>query len=260
MSGFQSYLHLGFDVTTAPRERRAARGAAPRPEERFKEIAESSRAGGAENIPEIAVLDPDAFPGRPSWRRSEIGARLPTRAELVIAFALFGVGENLVGLADFLELLFRRFVVGVYVGVVFAREFAVRLLDLIRGRDARNSQSLVIVVKLYRHIGGSGEWGMGSGGEEISLSPASHSPFPTPHSPLPCYFATCTRAGRNTSPSQRYPRRVSSVTAPGSNAIPALLAPASIAPTASCSMGLNCWPTLSIGVTPCALSASANRL
>src|SRR5262245_65923563 len=97
MGVFQAYRHLGFDVTTAPRERRAARGAAPCPEERFKEIAESSRAGGAENIPEIAVLDPDAFPGRPSRRRSEIGARLPTRAELVIAFAFFGVGENLVG-------------------------------------------------------------------------------------------------------------------------------------------------------------------
>ena len=102
MGFFQADLHLGFYVTTSTREGGAARGAAPSPEERFKEIAE---AACAENIPEIAVLDPDAFPGRPSRRRSEIGARLPTRAELVIAFALFGVGQNLVSLADLLELL-----------------------------------------------------------------------------------------------------------------------------------------------------------
>jgi hypothetical protein len=62
MGVFQADLHLGFDVTAAPRERGAARSAAPRPEERFKEIAESSCAGGAENISEVAELDPDAFP------------------------------------------------------------------------------------------------------------------------------------------------------------------------------------------------------
>src|SRR5262249_59745286 len=66
MGVFQADLHLGFDVTTAHRERGAAPGAAPGAEERLKEVAEASRAARAENVPDVAVLDPDAPPRPPS--------------------------------------------------------------------------------------------------------------------------------------------------------------------------------------------------
>src|SRR5499433_2749802 len=152
MGLFQADLQLGFDVLTAHRERRAAPRAAPGPEESFKEIAESSGGAGpsAEHISEVAVLDPRPLPSSgairgPPGRRREIGAGLPVSAELVVALAFFRIGEDFVSFTDLFEFFFRRFVVGIYVRVVFAREFAVRLLDLVRGRRACDAQGLVIV-------------------------------------------------------------------------------------------------------------------
>src|SRR5262245_1316103 len=193
MSVFEADLHLGFDVPTAHCERGAARRAAPGPEESFKEIAESTGAAytSSENIAEVAVLDPRALPPssaiwRPSRRRREIGPGLPVGAELIVAFAFFRIGEDFVGLTDLLELFFRRFVVGINVRMVFAREFAIRLLNLVRGRCARDAQSLVIVVKLYCHKQGLA--GRGSGRRitvyqlpaahlpPLSISPRAHAP------------------------------------------------------------------------------------
>src|SRR6185437_10014840 len=52
--------------------------------------------------------------------------------ELVIDLALLLVTQDVVGLGDFLELLLRLFVVGVYVGVIFARELTEGLADFLR--------------------------------------------------------------------------------------------------------------------------------
>ena len=48
-------------------------------------------------------------------------------AELVVLGALFLVGKNFVGLGNLLELLLRRLVAGIVVGVIFERELPVRL-------------------------------------------------------------------------------------------------------------------------------------
>ena len=64
-------------------------------------------------------------------------------AEGVVGAALLGVGEQVVGGLDLLELLLRTVVARVSVRVVFAREFAVGLLDLVVGRVLRDAEHLV---------------------------------------------------------------------------------------------------------------------
>ena len=73
------------------------------------------------------------------------GPKAPEPAELVVLLALLGVGERLVGLADLLELLLRRLVARVLVGVVLARELAERLLDLVLRGVLGDAQRLVEV-------------------------------------------------------------------------------------------------------------------
>src|SRR6266542_1684400 len=65
-------------------------------------------------------------------------------AEHVVPLAPLGVGEHLVGLGDLFEALAP---VGrlARVGMVLARELAVRAADLIRRRGARHAEKLVIV-------------------------------------------------------------------------------------------------------------------
>jgi hypothetical protein len=75
---------------------------------------------------------------------------LPLRTDGVVALALLGIGEDLVGLVDLLEALLRlRFLVDVR--VVLARELAVGLLDLLGARILRDAECLVVVLVLDRH-------------------------------------------------------------------------------------------------------------
>jgi hypothetical protein len=66
--------------------------------------------------------------------------------EIVIGRALFGILQRFVGLGHFLEfLLGARFLR--HVGMIFARELAVRLLDLIgAGRAGHAERGVVILV------------------------------------------------------------------------------------------------------------------
>ena len=52
----------------------------------------------------------------------------PSKPNMVVAFALFGVAEDLIGLVELLEALLGVFVVGVQVGMAFLGFFAVRAL------------------------------------------------------------------------------------------------------------------------------------
>ncbi len=66
---------------------------------------------------------------------------LPVRAENVVLFALFRIAQNLVGLGDLFELLLGLFgVVGIGVGMPFARELAVRGLDVFLRSILRNAE------------------------------------------------------------------------------------------------------------------------
>ena len=66
-------------------------------------------------------------------------------AEAVVGGALLGVLEDVVGFADFLELVLAIIVAGIAVRMVFHRELAVRGLEVRVARPAHDAQHLVIV-------------------------------------------------------------------------------------------------------------------
>src|SRR5208283_4276559 len=76
-------------------------------------------------------------------------AMLPVGAELVVFFALLGVADYLVDIVQFLELGLGLFVVGIDVGMEFARELAIRTLDLSLARLALNSEDFVVIAKFH---------------------------------------------------------------------------------------------------------------
>ena len=67
----------------------------------------------------------------------------------VVVLALVGVAEDVVRLRDLLEALLGLRVARVLVGVVLARELAVRLLDLVRRRLAVDAEHLVVVLRRH---------------------------------------------------------------------------------------------------------------
>merc|ERR1719188_1102996 len=69
-------------------------------------------------------------------------------ADLVVDAALLGVGEDVVGLADLLELLLGAGVL-VLVGVILEGELPVRLLELVVVGGARHPQDLIIVLSHF---------------------------------------------------------------------------------------------------------------
>jgi len=94
--------------------------------------AASAGLGAAEGFPGVAA----------SARLSAADAGV---AELVVIGALGGVGEDVVGFLDFLELFLGGFVVLVDVGVVLTDELAVRLAEFVGAGVARDAEDFVIV-------------------------------------------------------------------------------------------------------------------
>src|SRR5262249_38287322 len=108
---------------------------------------------GPEEVGEAAhLLVLEAAHGDPRAPRPAAAPRrdalvgLPVRAHLVVATALLGVGEHLVGLVDLLEARLGLAVAGVDVGMVLARELAVGGLDLLAARGLRDAERLVVVL------------------------------------------------------------------------------------------------------------------
>jgi len=97
---------------------------------------------------EIAISRPRSTPAR---RRPELLARLPVRAEPVVALAFVAVRQNGVGFVDLLEFFFGGLVAGIDVGMMFAGELAVCRLDFIVGRRLRHAKNLVVISELNRH-------------------------------------------------------------------------------------------------------------
>ena len=79
-------------------------------------------------------------------RAGHVLARPPVRAEAVVARALLGVAQDLVGLGDLLEAVLGAGLL-VDVRVIFARELAVGAADVLGARVARNAQRLVVVLE-----------------------------------------------------------------------------------------------------------------
>jgi hypothetical protein len=89
----------------------------------------------AEQVAEIAeIVDGEITAAEVEIARIGPGCPSPVRrSERVVLLALLRIGERVVRVLDFLELLFRRVVAGILVRVELRRELAVGLLDLGRG-------------------------------------------------------------------------------------------------------------------------------
>src|SRR5713226_2737672 len=93
---------LRFDIATLHAEAGTRPSAATTPEQTFEEVAELRRPAAAAE--EVAELDARAIA---AGRGSKVRAGFPIRAELIVTLALLGIGEDLVGLVDLLEFIFR---------------------------------------------------------------------------------------------------------------------------------------------------------
>jgi hypothetical protein len=69
-------------------------------------------------------------------------------AVLVVHLLLLRVAQDVVRFLKLLEAVFRRFVAGVQVGMVLAREPPVGLADVLRAGIAADPESLVIILLL----------------------------------------------------------------------------------------------------------------
>jgi hypothetical protein len=107
--------------------------------------ASTEQVAKAEKLAEdvVKVLKDRCIEAWPRARAADSGV-----AEAVVQAALFGVGEDGVCLAAFLEFLFRIRIIGIAVGVVLQRQLTVGALDLLVAGAALNAQDLV-VVSLY---------------------------------------------------------------------------------------------------------------
>ena len=81
----------------------------------------------------------------------ETGIRVET--VLVVHLALARLAEHVVSFLDVLEAIFRRFVAGVQIGVVLARQFTVGLTQFLGGGLFVEAERFVIVVLGRRHWG-----------------------------------------------------------------------------------------------------------
>ncbi len=93
-------------------------------EERSEEVAEAGQVVGIAAVLEVGTGTRGRAPeaGERAARPLATGllVRLPVAAQLVVQLALVGVGQDLVRLADLLELLLGRGIAAVDVGVVLA--------------------------------------------------------------------------------------------------------------------------------------------
>src|SRR5581483_10121894 len=87
---------------------------------------------------------------------AEVGHRHAVQAGVavtVVDLSFLVVAEDLVSLGDLLELLGRLAVARVAVGVMLEGELAIRLVDLVGGRLASESQDLVVIAFLCHRAG-----------------------------------------------------------------------------------------------------------
>src|SRR3990172_620746 len=97
-----------------------------------------------------------AWPTRaplPPIETSRRAALLPLRistAQLVVMGAFLWVAEHLVRLVGFLEFFLSGFIVGVAVGMILKRQFAISFFDLILACPSTHPQNLVIIFVFHK--------------------------------------------------------------------------------------------------------------
>ena len=111
----------------------------------------------AEDVPQVAEVEAAVESGTAAG--AEVGVHTGVTV-LVVAGPLVGIGEDLIGLVDLFELLFRRLVAGVQVRVVFPGHFLICFFDLILRGAPGNAQDLIIISFLLCHSLNSRQLGM----------------------------------------------------------------------------------------------------
>src|SRR5699024_756611 len=122
-------------------------------EQRFEEVAEVAGIGaGKAAAAKLEVRIPArGRSGIPPRRRSKVGVadtRVAPLAELIVGGALFRILQDLVGLADFAELLGSRFFVA-DVLMILARQLTIGALDFALISVTFDAQNLVVVLVLH---------------------------------------------------------------------------------------------------------------
>ena len=113
--------------------------------------AKAAAEEGGENVAQIHIIKAaEAAAKAAAATGPEVGIH-PCMAVLVIALALRGVTQHLVGLVDLLELGLGLLVAGIQVGVVLLGQLAVGLLDLIIRGGAVYAQHLVVISFIFCH-------------------------------------------------------------------------------------------------------------
>ena len=143
-----SRLKAGLPAETA--------AAHPRAENLLEEIAEAGAAKLEFKVLAALAASAKALAAGKALvagRRTEFRAGLPIRAKFVVFLALGRVGEDFVGLVDFLEFFLGALFVLRHVGMKFAGEFAEGLFDFVILRGARDAESFVIIFVLNGHRG-----------------------------------------------------------------------------------------------------------
>src|SRR6266702_2442404 len=126
---FECKRHLGFDILASHGKASAPARTATAAKQAFEEITKSTGAPpAAKEVAEVAKLDIRTFPVR---RRPEVLPRFPVRPKLVVFLALVGIGQNLVSFVYLFKLLFGGFISRIDVGMILARQLAIRALDFI---------------------------------------------------------------------------------------------------------------------------------
>ena len=115
------------------------------PVQRFKKVAELRRvAAGEASAGKFKA-------GIPVGGRTEILARFPISAQLVVGCALFGILEYFIRFADFLEACLGIGFLA-HIRVIFACQQTIGALDLFLGGVSRNPHDLVIVLVFHGYI------------------------------------------------------------------------------------------------------------
>ena len=102
------------------------------------------------------LTGPRPWPAARTARRNVVGIE----TVLIVNLALLGIAQDVVSFLNFLEALLGGFVARVQIGMILARQLAVRLADLVFFGGARYTERFVIIVfacgwhKLSLVIGG----------------------------------------------------------------------------------------------------------
>ena len=81
-----------------------------------------------------------------SARRSAGRNMIRIEAVLIVHLALFGVAQDIVGFLDLLKTLLSRFVARIQIGMILARQLAIRLANFVFFGVPRHAKNFVIIL------------------------------------------------------------------------------------------------------------------